>query len=357
MDRTVKYSSANRLIQNLRNQVSISRKESESEVIDLFNKLSSWMEASQRKFSSTIDNHALSIDKGLSELNETICSLETQLSVITGERDDLLFIVNNLSGGTTSQQPLPEQEIGDHQILNGDDSDDVEYTDTYKEEEENEDNDEIRGGNQTEEEEAVERSEFESTYSSPDKSSQVEEEGHICQECNLAFSKDEYLGIHMRNFHGNYKEDEINEEAKELICDDCGYATFKRNHFIRHRRWVHDNKKRESANNRDDKPLKCNQCSYSTTHRQAHHLKSHIAAVHMKIKDHRCGECGFASFRKSGLDRHWDAFHNKGDKKFKCQMCHFSSAENITLKKHVERVHELHNTVPMKGEDGYFHDA
>ena len=38
-------------------------------------------------------------------------------------------------------------------------------------------------------------------------------------------------------------------------------------------------------------------------------------------------ECGYATSRKNELEQHWDAVHNIGDKKFKCEKCPYSSAE------------------------------
>ena len=102
-----------------------------------------------------------------------------------------------------------------------------------------------------------------------------------------------------------------------------------------------------TTNEKGDKQLNCSQCPYSTP--QAHHMKSHIESVHMKIKKYQCRECGYASSRKNGLDRHWDALHNKGEKKFKCGRCTYSSAESSKLKKHIARVHDTISTMPMNG--------
>ena len=98
MDHIAKHSSANKLVQNLKYEVNKSQKDSQGEVGDMFKKLSSWMEETQRQFSNSINSYAQSMGEELNDLAEEICDLETKLSVITKERDDLLNTINNLSG-------------------------------------------------------------------------------------------------------------------------------------------------------------------------------------------------------------------------------------------------------------------
>ena len=98
MDQIAKYSSANKLIQNLKYEVGRGKKDGQGEVGDMFKKLSSWLEDRQTQFYSTLQSSALSMTEGLNELSKEISDLETKLSVITKERDDLLNIVNNLNG-------------------------------------------------------------------------------------------------------------------------------------------------------------------------------------------------------------------------------------------------------------------
>ena len=71
-----------------------------------------------------------------------------------------------------------------------------------------------------------------------------------------------------------------------------------------------------------------------------------------RLKIHHCEECGFASSRRNGLERHQDAVHNKGDKKYKCEQCRYSAAENSKLKKHIEKEHGMARAIPVKDEDG-----
>ena len=96
-----------------------------------------------------------------------------------------------------------------------------------------------------------------------------------------------------------------------------------------------------TTNTEGGKQINCNQCSYTTTTRNSGHMREHIAAVHMKIKKHRCQECEFASPRRAGIERHWDAIHNKGDKRFKCGSCPFSHPERKHMIKHIAKVHKM----------------
>ena len=57
---------------------------------------------------------------------------------------------------------------------------------------------------------------------------------------------------------------------------------------------------------------------------------------------HACKECGYAtSHSRSQLMRHYDAIHSKGDKRHKCEICPYSSAEKPRLKKHILSVHTV----------------
>ena len=61
---------------------------------------------------------------------------------------------------------------------------------------------------------------------------------------------------------------------------------------------------------------------------------------------------GYVSSEKNMLERHWDAVHNMGDKKYKCVKCPYSSAEKAKLKYH--RI-SVHNIKGKKYESEKFH--
>ena len=76
------------------------RKEQEdclSEVKDVFEKLHSWKEQSQRQFTSIIDSHNVSITKGISGLIEEVVDLRAELSIIKKEKNILVDTVDSLN--------------------------------------------------------------------------------------------------------------------------------------------------------------------------------------------------------------------------------------------------------------------
>ena len=92
------------------------------DVGNLFKKLSSWKEGSQREFSNIINYHSSSINKGINDLVQEVCSLKSKLSVITTERNELLERVDKLSVEIKELstklemvQDFPDPEINSHQ--------------------------------------------------------------------------------------------------------------------------------------------------------------------------------------------------------------------------------------------------
>ena len=70
----------------------------QDEVRDVFQKLSSCMEKSQRQVSLSIQAHVQGMNKNINDLAEEVSNLEAELSIVTKERDDLLSTINKLSG-------------------------------------------------------------------------------------------------------------------------------------------------------------------------------------------------------------------------------------------------------------------
>ena len=100
-------------------QVSKGLDDTQSEVRDLFKKLTSFKEESQRQLSDIINGCTYNISEGIKNLVEEVCDLKTQLSLTAKERDDLLETVDKLNGEIRHMsdefiaQPPPELE-GNH---------------------------------------------------------------------------------------------------------------------------------------------------------------------------------------------------------------------------------------------------
>ena len=186
------------LIQYLQHEVKKRQKEDADELKQMFKKLSSWMDDSLGQLLDSINDNTQSIDKRLNVLTEEVGTLENKLSYITKERDDLLNIVNNLGSKSPSIKSLSEPGQGnDHSNL----YDSIVGPNNVKQVQTRAEIAAKAGEDQNTENNIVGGSAQHANLSSPDKSSQVAEVGHICQECNLAFSNSEYLNVHMRNFH------------------------------------------------------------------------------------------------------------------------------------------------------------
>ena len=67
---------------------------------------------------------------------------------------------------------------------------------------------------------------------------------------------------------------------------------------------------------------------------------SPLTAVHDKIKNHVCDECGYEASEKRTLISHRASVHKIGDHKFKCVKCPYKSNHSANLKKHILGVHD-----------------
>ena len=71
------------------------KKERQSQVRELSEKLLSWRDESHRQISDIISSHNTSIDKGYNDLVEEVFNLQNQVSVLQKEQNVLLDIIKN----------------------------------------------------------------------------------------------------------------------------------------------------------------------------------------------------------------------------------------------------------------------
>ena len=95
----------------------------QSAVENLFEKLCSWQEDSQRQFSEIINSHRGIIRKELNDLEEEMIELKVQIEVIENEREVLLDTVDNLNCeikqlNAKLNPVISDQEIIDDEIAN-----------------------------------------------------------------------------------------------------------------------------------------------------------------------------------------------------------------------------------------------
>ncbi len=83
---------------------------------------------------------------------------------------------------------------------------------------------------------------------------------------------------------------------------------------------------------------KCEQCEdkcFTTKSK----LQRHIKAVHLKIKDHHCGDCEWSFSSNAELQQHIKAVHDK-IKDHHCDDCDASFSTNSQLQTHIKAVHD-----------------
>ena len=67
-----------------------------------------------------------------------------------------------------------------------------------------------------------------------------------------------------------------------------------------------------------------------------------MESVHNKgDKKFKCDKCPYTSASKGSLKTHTIAAHNEGEKKFKCDLCPYKSHLQSYLKAHVKSTHLL----------------
>ncbi|XP_045496487.1 uncharacterized protein LOC123694911 [Colias croceus] len=165
-----------------------------------------------------------------------------------------------------------------------------------------------------------------------------------CPECGKVFLTVDQCHTHLWKIH------DIDVELP--TCVVCGYKTFQRHRLLNIHMKCHEKLKGHT----------CSLCSKSfknmnqlTKHRQLHkadntyechickrqfhsqpRLKSHIAAVHDKLKPFKCCHCDYTAARKEELKLHLRS--HTGDKPYGCDQCSYRSADHNSMRRH-KKVH------------------
>ena len=307
------------------------------EVLNLFNKLSSWREESYREIGNIIKCHSASVSKAINDMAE-------ELSITARERNDFAEMVKNLRH--ENRQLSDKLSIGQQPL--------TEEFDTH-------DNGDVQKVEAVEMEVSVVKSDIEGHIPyvfmpevSFQESSEKDSISNELANSNIndfieQVTPDEEVTDHKEYYFDGINREEIpfsklvqneSNNLKNNVCDECGNSYSGKTSLIRHELSVH----------KKGKLFKCEQCSHTTTRKD--HLKEHIEWVHDNIKSHICKECGYAAARKSTLKEHMQHTHKMGVKQFKCEKCPYAAIAKGDLKKHTEGVHEkIRNHVC--GECGY----
>ena len=115
---------------------------------------------------------------------------------------------------------------------------------------------------------------------------------HVCGECGYTSYRKSTIKQHIEGVH---------ENIRKHVCKECGYAATMKSNLKMHLATVHKIADKQYMK-------KCEQCSYMSGN--SGHLKEHIKAKHLKIRNHVCGKCGYAATRKGALTNHMKTIHN-----------------------------------------------
>ena len=313
------------LIENLRTEVKRGKRECQNETLALFKKIF---------IAIGTNTDTASVNMGLDNLTNEVNDLKTKLTAVTRERDNLLDTVDNMkmvmeqlsAKMMTTMQPLP--------IVN--DSQNIPEIRSFD------------NGNESRGSGAQEKENHEDPEEASDENIQQPVQNYLNASCNS------------NDYDFNTEVDVDIKENVTAANEEVKEDPFPTRKYIPHGEHLNLDHSQDaskgailqlqmiSTKTGGGKQLQCNQCSYFTTTKNSHHMKNHVASVHLKLKNYRCKDCGFAAARKNQVDRHYDAIHNKGYKKFRCGRCPYSSAQRPRLNEHIARVHEMGSASPAQ---------
>ena len=144
---------------------------------------------------------------------------------------------------------------------------------------------------------------------------------HVCKVCGYSSSRSSNLLKHTRSVH---------MQLRDFKCGECEVAYKKRQDLEEHKVLVH-----HQESNLKFQINKCDLCDYKTFRKT--HLDRHKKATHDKIKDYVC-DCGHATSSKSNLSRHKMVVH-LNIKDIKCDACEFACNDKRILLGHQRRIH------------------
>ena len=178
---------------------------------------------------------------------------------------------------------------------------------------------------------------------------------HQCKECGSAFSRKENLEHHNKAVHQKIKNHKcdicessfskradlkthvksVHLKERDYICNECKSSFSQKAHLQKHVKSIHSKQKDTELKIEKIKLIKCDLCSYEASEKD---MNTHVRALHEKIKDQICKECGFAFSRKDSLKRHVKIVHLK-ERDHICNECKSSFSQKAHLQNHVKSIH------------------
>ena len=300
---------------------------SQAEVEDLFHKLESCRDQTQKQFDDILNCHS-NISKTINNLVNDIINLQARLSVTENERDALIEIVNNFNSKQPSaslprvfvepnrtQYSIPVEQVpADFQNLQSKDMVTSAVADTNQDEE-----------NHVEFEKVTIMSENEEILYDDDHSKDSSADTLQVPDTNEVEQGDLSRSSNLKTEESQFQDKHTLERGNGLKCDQCPYVASS-----------NKNLKRHMVSKHGDKIYKCELCSYSAALKDK--LISHITYVHQK--NFSCWECDESFSRNHMLQKHLEAVHKQEVMKFMCDHCSYTNCQKAMVNEHTRRVHE-----------------
>ena len=140
-----------------------------------------------------------------------------------------------------------------------------------------------------------------------------------CQTCGLEFGNKAVLKIHNSMVHPEGKEKDQNKIRLETI--DVIENSIPKNEDLNPHTSIHKGVKNNVVQKQTKRPTALNR---------------HIKSVHDGKKSFKCSACNFETAKKITLKKHMESVHED----FKCKICEYKTAEKRSLKIHMQYVHE-----------------
>ena len=284
-------------------QVDMRKEVCQSEVRHLLKELKSWREESNRKFNTIIDFHTDKINKGINDFAEEVSSLQSKLSRITRERDDLLDGIGKLSRenrqlkavinivkpvkpkydrkekySQDSQTSSDETDIEEHNLKDDNSADEENHLDNQPD---------VKDSRFSKYAEA-----FDVEIKREHEEEEVTDEGDIVHHEEI---------IDEGDLHESEQNEVLQGGGNQESMDQSYYSKSETSEMKSFKGMKLLNKCKLN------KKQLCEQCPYETSNKSR--LQQHCKEVHGNIKDHKCKKCGYAASRKSSLNRHKKSVH------------------------------------------------
>ncbi|GAB6019947.1 hypothetical protein CHUAL_001476 [Chamberlinius hualienensis] len=145
-----------------------------------------------------------------------------------------------------------------------------------------------------------------------------------CEQCSYSTKR--------KDSFRNHLDTHDPDDSKKYVCDLCSKAFRSRGRHRRHLRSHHN----------PEQLLKCCHCDYQSIERAT--LHQHLAAKHQVdpngkplTKDVRCPDCDYMCVAQYQLKNH--ALRKHGRKPFKCEECGYASVRRSDVDKHIRMKH------------------